>query len=103
MLFPRDSPTRHRLSLNGLWRFVLDPDDKGRGDGWWKGLPDSAIDMPVPASYNDIIPDPAMRDHVGEAWYATHVRCRRRGQDSECSCGSARRPTAPRCGSRTLR
>jgi beta-glucuronidase len=30
--------------------------------------------MPVPASYNDVVPDPAVRDHVGDAWYQTTVR-----------------------------
>jgi beta-glucuronidase len=30
--------------------------------------------MPVPASYNDIFPDAAMRDHVGDVWYQTTVR-----------------------------
>jgi len=30
--------------------------------------------MPVPASYNDIYPDAALRDHVGDAWYQTVVR-----------------------------
>ena len=30
--------------------------------------------MPVPASYNDIPVDAAVRDHVGDAWYQTTVR-----------------------------
>ena len=30
--------------------------------------------MPVPASYNDIPVDPAVHDHVGDAWYQTVVR-----------------------------
>jgi beta-glucuronidase len=30
--------------------------------------------MPVPSSYNDVFPDPAMHDHVGDAWYETTVR-----------------------------
>jgi beta-glucuronidase len=30
--------------------------------------------MPVPASYNDIAPEPALRDHVGDAWYQMTVR-----------------------------
>ena len=30
--------------------------------------------MPVPASYNDIPADAAVRDHVGDAWYQTTVR-----------------------------
>lgn len=30
--------------------------------------------MPVPASYNDIVPGTEVRDHVGDAWYSTTVR-----------------------------
>ena len=30
--------------------------------------------MPVPASYNDVLVDAAVRDHVGDAWYQTTVR-----------------------------
>ena len=30
--------------------------------------------MAVPASYNDIAADPAVRDHIGEVWYQTTVR-----------------------------
>ncbi len=33
--------------------------------------------MPVPASYNDVLADPALRDHVGEAWYERAFRCPR--------------------------
>jgi beta-glucuronidase len=74
MLAVRSTATRERQRLDGLWRFRLDPDAVGRHDGWAQGLPADAIDMPVPASYNDIVPDTAYRDHVGEAWYETTVR-----------------------------
>ena len=30
--------------------------------------------MPVPASFNDVTADPAVRDHVGDVWYQTMVR-----------------------------
>jgi beta-glucuronidase len=71
MLAPRDTATRERKSLNGLWRFMLDPDGAGRARGWHERLPAGAREIPVPASYNDIFPDPAVRDHVGYAWYET--------------------------------
>jgi beta-glucuronidase len=74
MLRPQDSPTRERKSLNGLWRFRLDPAGEGREAGWWRGPLAEARDMPVPASYNDIPADAAVRDHVGDAWYQTVVR-----------------------------
>src|SRR3954471_5714121 len=72
MLAARDTPTRQRKSLDGLWSFLLDPDGAGREQGWARGLPDGAREMPVPASYNDIFPE--AHDHVGEAWYETCVR-----------------------------
>ncbi|MGS0685425.1 beta-glucuronidase [Nakamurella sp. GG22] len=73
MLRPQDGPTRELRSLNGLWDFTLDPDGVGRNEEWWRtALPDASA-MPVPASYNDILPDTAVRDHVGDAWYQRQV------------------------------
>jgi beta-glucuronidase len=74
MLRPQDGPTRERKSLNGLWRLRLDPDGVGREAGWWRAALGDARDMPVPASYNDVYADAAVRDHVGDAWYQTTVR-----------------------------
>jgi len=74
MLRPQDTATRERKSLTGLWRFALDPDASGRADGWFRGpLPD-AREMAVPASFNDITADPAVRDYFGDVWYQTTVR-----------------------------
>ena len=74
MLRPQETPSRERVSLNGLWDFALDPSDRGRTEEWWRGpLPD-ASEMPVPASFNDV---PATRDaheHVGDVWYQRQVR-----------------------------
>jgi beta-glucuronidase len=74
VLRPQDGPTRERKSLNGLWRFRLDPAGEGREAGWFRRPLADARDMPVPASYNDIPADAAVRDHVGDAWYQTVVR-----------------------------
>jgi beta-glucuronidase len=80
MLRPQDSATRERKCLNGLWTFRLDPEGAGRAEGWWRAGLTQAREMPVPASYNDIVPDLAVRDHVGDAWYQTTVRVPRRWQ-----------------------
>ncbi|MGZ8648009.1 MAG: sugar-binding domain-containing protein [Solirubrobacteraceae bacterium] len=74
MLRPKDTPTRERRALDGLWRFALDAEGAGRRERWWAGPLAGAREMPVPASYNDIPADAAARDHVGDAWYQTHVR-----------------------------
>ena len=74
MLRPKDTATRERRSLNGLWRFALDPDSTGRTEEWWRGPLAGGREVPVPASYNDLFPDQAVRDHVGDAWYQTVAR-----------------------------
>src|SRR3954465_1401255 len=74
MLRPQDSATRERRRLDGLWRFAVDPAGAGREGGWQRGLLADAREVPVPASYNDVFADPAIRDHVGDAWYQTTVR-----------------------------
>jgi beta-glucuronidase len=78
MLRPRETPTRERKSLNGLWRFALDAEGLGRAEGWWNSTLPGRREVPVPASYNDLFPDAAVRDHVGDAWYQTLVRPPRR-------------------------
>ena len=71
MLKPRPTPTRELVNLDGLWRFGV----AGRvQDEPWTGRLDTPLEAPVPASYNDLFTDPAIRDHVGWAWYQRTVR-----------------------------
>ena len=74
MLRPKDTATRERKSLDGLWRFALDADGTGRRDGWYRRPLPGRAEAPVPSSYNDLFADAAVRDHVGDAWYQTVVR-----------------------------
>ena len=75
MLRPQDTATRERKALDGLWRFRLDADGVGRAERWFAGpLPRTRADMAVPASYNDLLADPRLRDHVGDVWYQRTVR-----------------------------
>ena len=46
----------------------------GRDQRWWQAALPEARDMPVPASYNDIVPGRSLHDHVGEVWYQTTAR-----------------------------
>jgi beta-glucuronidase len=78
MLRPRDTPTRECTSLSGLWRFAVDTDGVGRADGWWRHALPGRREAPVPASYNDLFPDPAVHDHVGDVWYQRVIRIPRR-------------------------
>ena len=68
-------PTAARtvIPLDGVWRFRCDLDHAARRDGWERGIP-GADAMPVPASYNDLVQDRAVRDHIGEAFYEREVR-----------------------------
>jgi len=74
MLRPRETETRERKPLDGLWRFALDADGRGREEEWWKQPLAPARDIPVPASFNDVFADRATRDHVGDVWYQTSAR-----------------------------
>ena len=74
MLRPQDSATRERKRLDGLWRFALDPTGEGRTGRWFAGPLRDAREMAVPASFNDIAADPAVRDYFGDVWYQTTVR-----------------------------
>jgi beta-glucuronidase len=71
VLRPRDTATRERRSLDGLWRFALDADARGRQEEWWKQPLAGAWEIPVPASYNDVFASARARNHVGDVWYQT--------------------------------
>ncbi|RSM43239.1 beta-glucuronidase [Amycolatopsis balhimycina DSM 5908] len=71
MLKAKATATRELLSLDGLWRFAL---DGAAGDEPWRATLDSTLEAAVPASFNDLFVDPAVRDHVGWVWYQRSVR-----------------------------
>ena len=69
MLKPQQSATRELVSLDGLWRFAATTD----ATPWTAVLP-GRLEIPVPASYNDIFVNPSLREHVGWVWYQRTVR-----------------------------
>ena len=73
MLPPRDSRSRDCRRLDGLWRFTFDPCTEGTAGRLWRGPLPGAREMPVPASYNDLVTDTAEREHVGDVWYQREV------------------------------
>ncbi|MFI5066674.1 MAG: beta-glucuronidase [Streptosporangiales bacterium] len=73
MLAPRESRSRDCRRLDGLWRFRFDPGGQGITQAWWRGPLPGAREMAVPASYNDLVTDPAEREHVGDVWYQRDV------------------------------
>lgn len=73
MLYPYESSTREVKSLDGVWDFCPDAEGVGEQERWFEtGLPQK-LHMPVPASYNDITTDTAIRDLIGNAWYERTV------------------------------
>jgi beta-glucuronidase len=74
MLSPRESSTRERIPLDGLWRFAPDSGGTGRAEHWWMSTLAGDREMPVPASFNDVVPTREARDHVGDVWYQRMVR-----------------------------
>src|SRR3954453_2228516 len=74
MLSPRQSATRERTSLDGLWRFAFDAAGVGRAERWWTSTLAGDAEMPVPASFNDVVPTREARHHVGDVWYQRTIR-----------------------------
>jgi beta-glucuronidase len=74
VLRPRETATRERKTLDGLWSFALDADGRGRQEGWWKQRLAGTREIPVPASFNDVFATAEARDHVGDVWYQTVAR-----------------------------
>jgi beta-glucuronidase len=71
MMKPQATATRELVNLDGLWRFAI---DARLGDRPWTGRLDTPLEAAVPASYNDLFADPAIRDHVGWVYYQREVR-----------------------------
>lgn len=71
MLKPITTPTRDLVRLDGLWLFALDDEANPTP---WTGRLDTALEAPVPASYNDVFADQTIHDHVGWVWYQRTVR-----------------------------
>ncbi len=42
-------------------------------EGWWRATLPGTLRMPVPSSFNDVLADPKVHDHVGDVWYQRSV------------------------------
>jgi len=73
MLHPRESESRELKSLDGLWRFKRDRLNEGLDREWFRAPLQAELEMPVPASYNDITTDNELRTHIGLVWYERDV------------------------------
>lgn len=66
MLYPKSNKYREVFSLNGIWTFKPVDDDFEPLTECMDGSP-----MAVPASFNDIVTDKAVKDHEGKVLYET--------------------------------
>lgn len=72
MLYPIITESRALLDLSGTWDFKLD-NGHGFDEEWYAHPLTDAMLMPVPASYNDLKEDAAIRDHYGWVFYQRTV------------------------------
>ncbi|GKT41026.1 beta-glucuronidase [Colletotrichum spaethianum] len=73
MLKPQANSTRELVSLDGIWNFAIASSSDIEADApWTKPLPPK-LQVPVPASYNDIFADDKIRSHVGWVYYQRQV------------------------------
>ena len=101
MLRPQDTMTRETKRLDGIWDFVVDDAGVGRQQRWWERPLAAAQKMPVPSSYNDVLVDAAVHDHVGDVWYQRTVFVPAAGPECAPSSGSMPPPIGPGSGSTT--
>ena len=73
MLKPQCGPTRDLVNLDGIYSFKVDFERQGLSEKWPDGPLDTSLEMAVPSSYNDILADKTIRDHVGFVWYQRTV------------------------------
>ncbi|XP_055993627.1 beta-glucuronidase isoform X2 [Sorex fumeus] len=79
MLYPRESPSRERKELSGLWSFRADTSAcrrRGLEQQWYREplrKSGPTLDMPVPSSFNDVGQDIRLRGFVGWVWYEREV------------------------------
>ncbi|CAH1103309.1 unnamed protein product [Psylliodes chrysocephalus] len=70
ILYPRESATREKLSLDGLWYFSLSTNGSNPREGLTGNVNDHDVAlMPVPSSFNDIPTSLGARDHLGAVLY----------------------------------
>ncbi|KAL0943557.1 beta-glucuronidase precursor [Colletotrichum truncatum] len=73
MLKPQSNFTRELVSLDGIWNFAVHYSSNDEETAPWNKLIPPTLQVPVPASYNDIFVDQKIRDHVGWVYYQKQV------------------------------
>ncbi|WP_341741649.1 beta-glucuronidase [Trueperella pyogenes] len=81
MLRVQESPSRQVKTLNGTWDFFVDSDNSGFERELYAGKLPTAVKMAVPASYNDVLINTDIHDHVGYVWYQRSAYAPQYGAD----------------------
>ncbi|KLU90602.1 hypothetical protein MAPG_10454 [Magnaporthiopsis poae ATCC 64411] len=74
-LKPQENQVRAVINLDGIWNFALGSagsEDPDADKAWQKVIPPE-VQIPVPASYNDVLVDARVRNHVGWVYYQRYV------------------------------
>ena len=72
MLYPQINKSRMVCDLSGIWKFKLD-NGHGFEEKWMERELTDAVDIAVPASYNDQLEGIEYRDHYGWAFYQKKI------------------------------
>lgn len=70
MLYPEDTASRRAVSMDGMWKFRIDWQQRGYEEGWKDGIPCPDL-IPVPASFQDFYTEKDIREFTGDVWYET--------------------------------
>ncbi|HMF31628.1 MAG TPA: glycoside hydrolase family 2 TIM barrel-domain containing protein [Candidatus Lokiarchaeia archaeon] len=73
---------RDRVSLNGFWKFSIDPEQIGEEDEWFTNIPNPETIL-VPSVWNTHRPE--LFYYSGVAWYATSFFCPSDWDDQQVS------------------
>lgn len=68
MLYPKTTASRRAVSMDGMWKFYLDREERGEKDGFANGIPGKDL-IPVPASFQDFYTEKDIREFTGDVWY----------------------------------
>lgn len=73
MLKPQANGIRELVSLDGVWNFAIGQSLDIDQERTWESRIPSTLQVPVPASFNDIFIEPSIRNHVGWVYYQKYL------------------------------
>lgn len=68
MLYPKNTRTRTKIDLSGMWDFTFDFNNDGDFNNYANGN-FKGESIPVPSSFNDLFTEAKYKNYVGNVWY----------------------------------